>query len=131
MLAVTPFLSSFHYALGPTVALVAVLGSLGASRWVFSTTHRERRASADRSDFGLLVPIAESTDAAEAERFRAALTAAGVRATVARVLAPRGPVRVSADGYVLPAEPDRASGPTLRVLVFPADRERAQTLLAG
>lgn len=128
VLGATPFLSSYHYALGPLAAVTAVLAALGASRWVFSTSHRQRRAAAERAcrDFGLLVDVATPADTAAAEAQREFLAAAGVRATVAVAPAVRGPVHVTADGYVTPP-PELP--PTVHLLVFPADVERARDLL--
>lgn len=126
MAAATSFLATWHYYVGPAGGLLAVLGAVAACRWVFSTSHRERRAAAEHPDFGLLVPVAEPADRGEAERQRRVLAGAGLRATVAAVTLPREPVRVSADGHVVAAPPPV---PVLRLLVFPADRARARMLL--
>ncbi len=129
-LAQTPFLSSYHFALGPGAAVIALGVVLLACRWVFSTSHRERRAASARAqgDFGLLVPVASPADLAAAELARRLLAGHGVRATVAETRPPPGPVRVTADGHVLPRQEEL---PVVRLLVFPADLERARTLLAG
>ncbi len=125
-----PFLSSYHYTVGPLAAVGAVLVALGASRWVFSTSHREQRSASAtaRRDFGLLVPVASLADRGAVEQARSVLTAAGLRATVAEVPAGRGPVRVSADGHVQEPETTPAE---VHLLVFPADLDRARALLAG
>lgn len=126
----TPFLSSYHFLLGPLSAMAAVVATLGACRWVFSTAHRDRRSAAERSaaGFGLLVPVTSPSTRAQAERARDTLVAAGMRATVAESRPPRGPVRVTADGHVQP-EPEPSI--TLQLLVFPDDLERARLLLAA
>lgn len=109
--------SSYHFLLGPLVAL----GALGVicliCRWVFSTTERDdrvaRRLERARSagDFGLLVPVATVRVAADAEMLQDVLRAAGIRATVA------------------PVPATGTTPPGWAVLVFRADATRAQGLV--
>ena len=123
----TSFLTAHDYLFGPVAAVLTLGAVLLTCRWVFSTSHRERaHAGHAPADFGLLVPVATPVDRADAERSRSLLAGHGLRATVSESLPPREPVRVTADGFVLP-RPEVV--PVLRVLVFPADAERARTLL--
>ena len=103
--------------LAPLFALIAVggLGILG--RWVFAPNYRKHR-----KDYGLLVAVATITDQAEAERARAALMAAGMRATLGESHAT---VRVTSDGHAFPQPPGH------HVLVFPQDELRARNVLDG
>lgn len=80
--------SSYHFLLGPIVA-VAALGILVLlCRWVFSVDHREDRTArrlerlASAGDYGLLVPVARVRTAEDARMLRSVLADAGVRASV-------------------------------------------------
>jgi hypothetical protein len=105
--------SSYHYLVGPLVAVGALGVILLICRWVFSTSHRDDRTARRlekaraRGDYGLLVPVAQVRTADDADMLQAVLRGAGVRCTV--------------------GETD--SG--LSVLVFRADAERARDLVAS
>ena len=81
--------SSYHYLLGPFVAVAALAVVCLLCRWTFSTSHREERTAGrpDRlpvaGDFGLLEPIAQVRLHEDAELLRDLLRQAGIRATVA------------------------------------------------
>ena len=106
--------SSYHYLLGPLVALAALGLIVLMCRWVFSTSHRDdrlaqRRAKAVTSaDYGLLVPVATVRASEDAELLRGVLKDAGIRGTVA-------------------ASPDGG----LALLVFRADADRAKDLVTS
>jgi len=123
-----PALASFGE--GTAVAAVIALGAV--SRWVFSTSARERRMAEERArrDFGLLVPALTTADPRAAARSRSALEAHGVRATLASAPPPGAgePVRVTADGFVVRPQQSAAG---VHVLVFPHDLERARAILAA
>ena len=80
--------NSYHFLLGPIVALAALALIVLLCRWVFSTTTRDKRAASravaasSAGDYGLLVPIATTDSQERAQQMRAALRAAGIRATV-------------------------------------------------
>jgi hypothetical protein len=105
---------SYHYMIGPTVALLALGVIVLLCRWTFSTSHRDRRtasrreAARFRGDYGLLVPVA-SAPAGEVEHLRARLVEAGLRCTVA----------------------DGEQPGTRVVLVFRADADRARSVVLG
>ena len=105
--------SSYHFLLGPLVALAALGLIVLICRWVFSTSHRDdrlaRRLEKARTagDYGLLVPVATVRTREDAELLRGVLRDAGIRGTVAD----------AADGLV--------------VLVFRADALRARDLVAS
>ena len=108
-----PVVSSFHFLMGPLVA-VAALGLIALiCRWVFSTDHRDSRtarrlekALAGR-DYGLLVPVATVRTRDDADMLRDVLRQAGVRAGVS-----------AEDG-------------SLQVLVFQRDLSRARELVSA
>ena len=105
--------SSYHYLIGPVIAVAALGVIVLLCRWVFSTTHRDDRtarrlaALTSQGDFGLLVPIATTRTPDDAEMLRGVLQQAGIRCTTG----------TSADG-----------GST-EVLVFRADAVRAKDLV--
>lgn len=80
---------SYHYMIGPLSALLALGVVVLICRWTFSTKHRDDRtarrlaAARARGDYGLLVPVASSAEAAEAVALRDRLRDAGVRCTLA------------------------------------------------
>src|SRR5437588_46320 len=93
--------SSLHYAAGPGVAFIAVLGLGLLARWWMApsrTQQQRREQNRARRDFGLLVPVATRSLRREAEELAAMLEASGVRATV--VVEPPGPTLVTAAGHV-------------------------------
>ena len=105
-----PVVSSYHFLLGPIVA-VAALGLLVLiCRWVFSTDHREDRTARrlekvlGAGDYGLLVTVATVRTRDDAEMLREVLQEAGVRAGISN---------------------------DLEVLVFSKDLERARSLVAS
>jgi hypothetical protein len=98
------------------LAVTAGLGLVGGA--LLRPSRRAR--SAPTPDYGLLVAVAKAPDAAAAGALGNRLRSAGIRATVAPA---GGPVRISADGWVLPRG--------VEVLVFPADAEQARRELAG
>ncbi|MCW2607479.1 MAG: hypothetical protein JWO60_2172 [Frankiales bacterium] len=103
--------TDFSSLLAPFVALAIVLG---LCRWVFSTSHRDKRAVARRSvpvstgDYGLLVPVATVRAQEDADLLRGVLAQAGIRGTVA-------------------AAPDGG----LSLLVFRDDAGRAKDLVSS
>ncbi len=107
--------SSYHYLVGPLVALGALAVIILICRWVFSTSDRDKRMAqrTGRSgvgrggDFGLLVPIATVRTADDAEMLRGILQEAGIRCTVA------------------------ADGDGADVLVFRVDALRARELVSS
>ena len=106
-------MSSYHYLLGPLVAVAALGVLILICRWVFSTDHRDDRVArrleklASAGDYGLLVPVATTRSHADAQAARQRLLEAGIRANVS----------VGAD----PGEH--------LVLVFRADEPRARQLV--
>ena len=80
--------SSYHYLMGPLVALAALGVLILICRWVFSTSSRDLRAvrrpqpPQASGDYGLLVPIATARTPADAAMLRQVLHDAGIRATV-------------------------------------------------
>lgn len=108
-----PVVSSYHFLVGPGVALAALAVAMLLCRWVFSTTDRDARAARRREaartagDYGLLVPVARVRTPEDAELLRGVLRDAGIRGTV------------STEGA------DRV------VLVFRAEADRARDLVAS
>jgi hypothetical protein len=105
-----PSWGSFSYAFGPIVA-VGLIGLFAVIlRWAFSrgssVVAAAPRAGSD-AEYGLLVPVAYPTTYIEGEVIRRRLEDSGVRANLATTL----------------------DGP--RVLVWPADVERARAVLAS
>jgi hypothetical protein len=100
--------AAFTLLLAPLLSLV-VLGVLVlALRWTFAkgkSVVPGRARAGGSGDYGILMPASQPATFIEAERDRAALTAAGIRATLAPT----------------------TDGP--RVLVFPKDLERARGVL--
>ncbi len=104
-------IENFNYLLGPFAALgmIVVL-----CRWVFSTSHRDRRpasrvpAQAGDGDYGLLVRVATVRAQEDADLLRGVLAQAGIRGTLA----------TDADG-------------ALSLLVFRDDALRAKDLVAS
>lgn len=101
--------SSYHYLVGPLVALGALGVILLLCRWVFSAPKQAAtaRPAASTTDYGLLVPIATVRTADDADMLRAVLQQAGIRCTVA----------AGAEGA--------------EVLVFRADALRARELVSS
>ncbi len=101
-----------HYLLAPAIAMGAVGVLSLVLRWVYSDTARRRRVvrppvrTADRADYGLLVPVANIADQAGAASLQRLLSGHGIRATVTP-----------------------ASGGGVTVLVFRRDEDRARALL--
>ena len=104
--------SSYHYLVGPLVALGALGVIILMCRWVFSTSDRDQRtarrlaaaaASRGGGDYGLLVPVATARTADDAKMLSALLRDAGIRCTVAGD----------------------------EVLVFPTDAARARELVSS
>ena len=107
-----PIVSSYHYLLGPLVAIAALGLLLLICRWVFATDHRDDRSArrlerlACAGDYGLLVPISTVRTRDDALMLRSVLREAGIRASVSQ----------DAAAHV--------------VLVFRADAPRARQLVA-
>ncbi len=78
--------SSYHYLVGPLVAVGALGVIILMCRWVFAPP-KPRAAAAVApvrgGDYGLLVPIATVRTGADAEMLRSLLREAGIRCTVA------------------------------------------------
>lgn len=83
-----PLVSSYHFLLGPLVAVAALGVIVLMCRWVFATDHREDRTArrlerlASAGDYGLLVPVARVRTPDDARMLRTVLAEAGVRASV-------------------------------------------------
>lgn len=107
-----PIVSSYHYLLGPLVAVAALGLLLLICRWVFATDHRDDRTArrlerlASAGDYGLLVPISTVRTRDDALMLRSVLGEAGIRASVSQ------------------------DGAAHVVLVFRADATRARQLVA-
>ena len=105
--------SSYHFLIGPLIAVAALGVLVLLCRWVFSTSHRDdrtaRRLAALQShgDYGLLVPIATARTHDDATMLRGVLQDAGIRCTTG----------LSADGA------------STEVLVFRVDAMRARELV--
>ena len=100
--------SSYHYLVGPLVAVAALGVIILMCRWVFAPPKARAAtlpAPARGGDYGLLVPIATVRTGEDAAMLRALLRDAGIRCTVA-------------------ADADGAD-----VLVFRADALRARDLV--
>ena len=93
---------SLHYAVGPVIAVLVLVGLGVFLRWAFGTGPARRRPRA--ADDGLLTKVATLSRRESALALQAVLSDAGIRSTLR------------------PAE-----GRTV-VLVFPEDAERARTL---
>ncbi len=97
------------------VALGAMVVVVLLCRWVFSTSHRDRRTAVRlataraKGDFGLLVPVATVRADEDAQVLREVLRTAGIRGTVAEGDVPGERV----------------------VLVFRADADRARSLVSS
>lgn len=95
-----------HYWTGPLAALFALAVVILICRWAFAPPKRRPQLPARPDDYGLLVPVAHARSVDDADLITAALSAGGVRSTVA------------------PGE-----GAGWRVLVFSADAQRAEQLV--
>jgi hypothetical protein len=93
---------SLHYAVGPVIAVLALVGLGVFMRWAFGTGTGRRRPQP--ADDGLLAKVATLSRHESALALRAVLSDAGIRSTLR------------------PAE-----GRTV-VLVFPEDADRARSL---
>ncbi|WP_432547533.1 hypothetical protein [Kineococcus sp. SYSU DK004] len=101
---------SYSYAVGPTIAFLAVGVLVLLLRWTFSRGHSlvERRPERGGSDeYGLLEAVSAPETFIEAEVQRRTLLDAGIRATLAPT----------------------TEGP--RVMVFPSEANIARAVLAG
>lgn len=96
---------SFSFLFGPIVAAVGVVLLVMLARWAMSRGHSLVARPGRESDYGMLVPVASPANYAEGEIVRLRLVNAGIRANLARTM----------------------DGP--RVLVWPADEQRARELL--
>jgi len=102
--------TSYHYALGPSIALVVVGVLVLLLRWTFSHGRSlvERRPQRGTSEeYGLLEVVSAPGTFVEAELQRRTLVDAGIRATLAPT----------------------TEGP--RVMVFPQEAGLARQILAG
>lgn len=105
-----PAWNAFSYVFGPLVAFAGIGLLVLVLRWAFrrgDSLVERPGAAGEPTDYGLLVPVAEPADFEEGERLRRSLEGLGVRTTLAATRA----------------------GP--RLLVFPADAERARLFLGG
>jgi hypothetical protein len=104
-----PSWGSFSYAFGPLVAVGLIAVFVVILRWAFSRGASVVAAAptpGPDSEYGLLVPVAAPGTYVEGEVLRRRLVDRGIRANLATTL----------------------DGP--RVLVWPADEERARALLS-
>ncbi len=105
-----PVVNSYHFLLGPIVALAAMGLITLLCRWVFSTDDRQARTqqrlerAASARDYGLLVPLTTVRTPEDAEMLRAVLREGGIRANVS---------------------------PELELLVFRTDLDRARALVSA
>lgn len=106
---------SYHFMIGPAMALVALAVIVLICRWVFSTSDRDDRtarrlaAARSRGDYGLLVPVATVRTPDDVALLQDVLAAAGIRCTVAGT----------------------GESGELAVLVFRADALRARELVSS
>lgn len=101
--------TSFSYAIGPIMAFAGLGVLILLLRWTFrrgTSVVAAPPRPGDTSDYGLLTPVATPPNYVEGEILRRQLEDAGIRATLAQTL----------------------DGP--RVLVWPADAERARRQLS-
>jgi hypothetical protein len=96
---------SLHYAVGPFIVLLVLVGLGFFMRWAFGTGQSRRRPHP--ADDGLLTKVATLSRRESALALRAVLSDAGIRSTL----------RPAADRTV--------------VLVFPEDADQARTLAAS
>jgi hypothetical protein len=102
-------LDGYSFLWAPALAFLAVLLLIGVLRWGFSSGGSliaRPPKKGPTGAYGLLVAVAEPTDAAAGERARSRLQDAGIRATLAQ----------TDDG--------------LRLMVFDGDLDRARRVLA-
>jgi hypothetical protein len=108
-LSQTERVGDMTYVLGPLIVLMAIGGLALVLRWAYrpggSLIARPSRSGAV-TDYGLLVPVSSPGSYIEGELLRRRLEDAGLRATLA--MTQEGP----------------------RVMVFPADQERARRVLS-
>lgn len=99
---------SFHFAVGPVIAIVMVCLLAALARWVFGSGRAGRTLppATGPADHGLLRPVADLPDRSAGRALRAVLSDAGIRSTLG----------VRRDGSV-------------QVLVFPDDEDRARRLV--
>jgi len=103
-------LDGYSFLWAPALAFVAVVGLIAVLRWGFSSGGSLIARPAKKGpsgSYGLLVAVAEPTDASAGERARSRLQAAGIRATLAQ----------TDDG--------------LRLMVFDGDLDQARRVLRG
>ena len=87
-----PLVNSFHFVLGPLVAVAALGLIVLICRWVFSTDQRDDRTARrlekalSAGDYGLLVPVATVRTRDDAEMLRDVLKTAGLRAGISEDL---------------------------------------------
>jgi hypothetical protein len=98
--------SSYHFLVGPAIALAALGVIILICRWVFATPARPAvRLPETGGDFGLLEPVSTVRTADDAQMLRELLRSEGIRSTVTEAEA----------GYA--------------VLVFARDARRARDLV--
>lgn len=78
---------SYHYVVGPVLAIVVVALLAVAMRWIFGNGSSRTAAAAVQArnapvDHGLLRPVAELPDRAAGSALRAVLSDAGIRSTL-------------------------------------------------
>lgn len=99
--------TSWHYLVGPLIAVVAIAVLALVLKWSSFTTPAPAATRAPAgTGFGLLVPVATSPDRVDLDRLREAMVLRGLRSTV------------GVDGAGVPA-----------LLVFPADYPAARRIL--
>lgn len=79
--------SSYHYVVGPVLAMVVIAVLAVVMRWIFGngTSRTAATAAANRGlpvDHGLLRAVAELPDRAAGSALRAVLSDAGIRSTL-------------------------------------------------
>jgi hypothetical protein len=67
---------------GPLILVVALVAIVLLCRWVFAPNHSATRASTERGDFGLLVPVTVVRTVDDAQMLRDLLRDAGIRGTI-------------------------------------------------
>jgi hypothetical protein len=92
---------SYHYVIGPVVAIAVVALLAVALRWIFGSNRSRAAAVAEAStrpvDHGLLRAVAELPDRAAGSELRAVLSDAGIRSTLGERRDGRVQVLVFAD----------------------------------
>ena len=102
-----PAWGSFSFLYGPVMAVIGIALLMVIAKWAMQSGHSLVARPGRPDEYGMLVPIATPADNAAGVRMAQRLGSHGIQATLARTL----------DG--------------LRLLVWPADADRARELLGA